>query len=350
MRLPRVLAQPNPLPIAQKFSPLGHARRRVALATVALAAVAGAVLSFGAGAQPAWPNKPIRFIVPYAAGGGTDVIARAIATKLSMRLGQPIIVDNRTGAGGTLGFEAAAKSPPDGYTLLFMTTAFATSAATSNKLPYDAAKDFVPIGQVGSTPLLVVVANDSPFKTLRELLDYARSKPNTVNYGSSGIGSMSHLGVELLAAEAKVQLVHVPYKGMAPAFTDLMGGNLQMTMGTFASATPLIEGGKLRGLAVTSAQRSPFAPNLPTVVEAGLPGSRIDFWWGLMAPARVPPAIVKRMNEELNAILAQPEMRELLAREAAVPTPVTPEAFGKLVARDVALWSKLIKDHNIKVD
>ncbi len=327
-----------------------HASRRAALLAAVVAAAASALLPAAACAQAAWPNKPVKLIVPYAPGGGTDVIARAIATKLSARFGQPIIVDNRTGAGGTLGFDAVAKAPPDGYTLLFMTTAFATTAATGKKLPYDAAKDFVPIGQVGSTPLLVVVANDSPFKTLRELLDYARSKPNSVNYGSSGVGSMSHLGVELLAAEAKVQLLHVPYKGMAPAFTDLMGGNLQMTMGTFASATPLIEGGKLRGLAVTGAQRSTFAPNLPTVAEVGLPGARIDFWWGLMAPARIPPAVVKRVNEELNAIQAQPEMRELLAREAAVPTPGTPEAFGKLVRQEVALWSKLIKDHNIKVE
>jgi tripartite-type tricarboxylate transporter receptor subunit TctC len=309
-----------------------------------------ALLPFGACAQAAWPNRPIKLIVPYAPGGGSDVIGRAIATKLSARLGQPIVVENKTGAGGALGFDAGAKAPPDGYTLLFTTTAFATNASAGKPLPYDTVKDFAPIGQIGATPLLVVVPQASKFKTLRELFDFARANPGTLNYGSSGIGSMSHLGMELLASEAKVQLMHVPYKGMAPAFTDLMGGNLQATLSTFASASPLIEGGKLRGLAVTGAQRSPFAPNMPTTTEQGFPGMRIDFWWGLLAPARVAPGVVKRLNEELNAILAQADTREILAREAAVPTPGTPDEFGNLIALEVARWSRLVKDHGIKTE
>lgn len=303
-----------------------------------------------ASAQTAWPSRPIKLVVPYAPGGGSDVIGRAIATRLSARLGQPVVVENKTGAGGSLGFDAVAKSPPDGYTLAFTTTAFATNAAAGRKLPYDTLKDFVPIGQIGATPLLLVVAKDSPYKTLRDLADAARAKPGSVNYGSSGIGSMSHLGMEFLASEAKVQLMHVPYKGMAPAFTDLMAGNVQATLGTFASATPLIEGGKLRGLVVTGAQRSPFAPQIPTTAEAGFPGARIDFWWGLHAPAKVAPAVIKRLNDELNTILAQADMRELLAREAAAPTPGAPDEFGKLVTQEVALWSKLIRDNNIRVD
>jgi tripartite-type tricarboxylate transporter receptor subunit TctC len=303
-----------------------------------------------AAAEQAWPNRPIKLIVPYAAGGGSDVIARAIASRLSERLGQPIVIENKTGAGGVLGFDAVAKAAPDGYTLAFSTTAYSTNAAAGKKLPYDAAKDFVPVGEIGATPLFIVVAKDSPFKTLRELLDHAKGKPGSVNYGSSGIGSMSHLGMEMLAAEAKVQLVHVPYKGMAPAFTDLIGGQVQTTLGTFASASALIEGGKLRPLVVTGAKRSPFAPDIPTSAEAGYPGFRIDFWWGLMAPARVPPAVIQRLNTELNAILARADVRDLLAREAAVPTPGTPQEFGKLVALDVARWSKLIKDNDIKTE
>ena len=267
-----------------------------------------------------------------------------------MRLGQPIYIDNRGGGGGIIGIDAAAKAPPDGYTLLFATTAFSTIASTARKLPYDPVKDFTPIGEIGATPLLVVVPATSQVKTLRELIDLAHAKPNTVSYGSGGLGSMSHLGMELLGAEAKAQFLHVPYKGIAPAFTDLMAGNLQVALSTFASASKLIEGGKLRGLAVTSAQRSPFAPNLPTAAEAGLPGFQIDFWWGLLAPARVPPAVVKRLNEELNAVLVETDMRDVLARDAAVPVPGTPDALGKLISLDMARWSKLIKDANIRTE
>ncbi len=185
---------------------------------------------------------------------------------------------------------------------------------------------------------------------MSDLLDAARAKPGTINYGSSGIGSMSHLGMELLAAEGKAKLMHVPYKGIAPAFTDLIGGTLQAALATFSSAAQLIEGGKLRGLVVSGAQRTPFAPQLPSAAEAGLPGFRIDFWWGLLAPARVPAEVVKRISDELNAVLATPEMREHLASEAAVPTPGTPGEFGKLIAQDIALWSKLIRDNNIKAE
>jgi tripartite-type tricarboxylate transporter receptor subunit TctC len=303
-----------------------------------------------ASAQPAWPSRPIKLIVPYAAGGGTDVIGRAIASKLSERLGQPVIVDNRLGGGGTIGFDAAAKAPPDGYTLGFTTTAFATLAAAGKKLPYNPAKDFLPIGEIGSTPLLVVVPNDSPVKSLRELVDRARAKPNAITYGSSGIGSMSHLGMELLDAVAKVQMLHVPYKGMSPVFVDLLGDRVDAALCTFASASELLQAGKLRGLVVTGKRRSPFAPNLPTSAEAGFPDFQIDFWWGLMAPARVPAAVVTRLNDELNAILAQPDMRELLAREAAVPTPGPPDIFGKLVSSDITRWSKLIKEANIQIE
>ena len=208
----------------------------------------------------------------------------------------------------------------------------------------------MPIGQIGATPLLIAVPVDSPVKTLRELIDLARAKPNGINYGSSGVGSMSHIGMELVASEAKVQLLHVPYRGTSLAMTDLLAGQLQAVLGTFATLWPFIEAGKLRGLAVTGAQRSPFAPKLPTVAEAGLPGAQIDFWWGLMGPARMPPEIVRRLNEELNIILAQSETRATLAQEAAIAKPGTPDDFGRLVAFEVVRWSKLIKNANIKME
>jgi tripartite-type tricarboxylate transporter receptor subunit TctC len=302
-----------------------------------------------AGAQPpGWPDRPLKLIVPYAPGGGTDIIARAVASKLSTRLGQPVVVDNRSGAGGSIGIETGVRAAPDGYTLLFVTGAYATLVAAGRKLPYDPIKDIAPIAQVGSTPLLVVVAIDQPIKTLRDLVELSRAKPGAVNYGSSGIGSMSHLGMELLAAEAKVQLTHIPYKGMAPAMTDLIAGTLQAGVMTFATASSFIEAGKARVLAVTGSERSPYLPKVPTTAEAGYPGFRIDFWWGLVAPARVPSSIVDRLNAEINGILGQPDMRELLAREGGVPTPLRVEEFGKSIEQAIARWTRLVQERNIQ--
>jgi tripartite-type tricarboxylate transporter receptor subunit TctC len=265
-------------------------------------------------------------------------------------LGQPIIIENKSGAGGSLGVDLAAHAQPDGYTILFMTTAFATNASIGMKLPYDAIKDFQPVGEIGETPLLVVVPADSKVSTLGDLVQTARATPNTITYGSSGVGSMSHLGMQLLATETKVQLLHVPYKGMAPAFTDLVAGNVQAALCTFASATSLLNAKKIRAVALATDKRSSFAPNLPTAAEEGFPDFKIDFWWGIMAPAHVPAAIVKKLNSELNATLQQPEMQKVLAREAAVSTPRTSEEFGKLVSSEIARWSKLVKDSNITVD
>jgi tripartite-type tricarboxylate transporter receptor subunit TctC len=312
-----------------------------------LIAAAAAALPVSASAQTTWPTRPVRLIVPFPPGGGSDVIARVVGARLSSRLGQQVVIDNRAGAGGALATEMAARASPDGHTLLFTTTAMATLTASGRKLSYDLMKDLAPIGQIGATPLLIVVPVNSSAKTLRELMELARARPNSVKYGSSGVGSMSHIGMELIAAEAKVQLLHVPYRGTALAMTDLVAGQIQAVLGTFATLWQLVEGGKLRALVVTGAQRSAFAPNLPTVVEAGLPGARIDFWWGLMGPAQMPPRVVKRLNDELNAVLAQPETHETLAREGAIPKPATPEDFGKLMVFEVTRWSKLIKDANI---
>jgi len=301
-------------------------------------------------AQTSWPDRPIRLIVPFAPGGGTDVIARTIASKLSSRLGQPLVVENRAGGGGNLGIEAGVKAPPDGYTLLFITGAYATNAGAGKKLSYDPIKDISPIGKIGVTPLLVAVPNDSPAKSLRDLVESARGRPGTVNYGSGGVGSMSHLGMELLASEAKVQFIHIPYKGMAPAFTDLIAGNVQAGLATFATVSQLLESGRVRALAVTGTKRASFAPDLPTTAEAGFPGFQIEFWWGLVAPAKVSPAIVKKVNAELNSILAQPDMRELLAREAATPAAGTSEDFARLISLETEAWTRLIKDRKIKVE
>jgi tripartite-type tricarboxylate transporter receptor subunit TctC len=322
--------------------------RRSALAAAATCAAA-VFTPRDTSAQANWPNRPIRLIVPFAAGGGTDVIARAVANKLTGPLGQPIIIDNRSGAAGIIATDAVAKAAPDGHTVLLASSANMANLGSRQPLPYDLEKDLLPVGQLGSTPTVIVVAQGSPIKTMRDLIDLARSRPDAVSFGSAGVNSFSHLAMQIIASEARVQLLHVPYRGSAPAFNDLIAGNLAVVLASFASARPLMEGGKLRGLAVTSAQRSSYAPDMPTLAEVGLPGSTIDYWWGLMVPALTPGAVVKRLNAELNAALVQPDVREQLAREAATPTPSTPEAFGSLIASEVVRWSKLIREADIGV-
>ena len=314
------------------------------------AAAASALLPLQAGAQAQWPSKPIKLVVPFAAGGSNDNIARVLGSKLSARLGQPVVIDNKGGGGGTIGTDFVAKAPADGHTLLFASASITTNAASGKKLPYDPVKDLEPIGGIAASPFAVVVANDVKATTLREFIDLARAKPRSINYGSAGIGGMNHLGTELFASAAKVQLTHVPYKGISLAFTDLMGGSLQMLLPSLASVTPHIRSGKMRALAVTSPQRSPLTPEIPTVAEAAVPGFELEVWYGLLGPARMPPAVVKRLNEELNAALALPDVKEMLAREGSTPRPATPEEFGKLIRTDITRWTRLIKDTGIQVE
>lgn len=303
-----------------------------------------------ASAQAAWPTRSVRLVVPFAPGGSNDIIGRVLAERLTARLGQPFVVENKGGAGGTIGTDFVAKSPPDGYTLLFVSTSITTNAASGKTLPYDLLNDLQPLGQVAAGPFAVVVTNDLPAKNLKEFIELARAKPGSVSYGSAGVGGINQLGTELFASAAKIQLVHVPYKGIGPAFTDLMAGRLQMTLPTVASAVTYMQSGRMRGLAVTSAQRSPLAPDLPTVSEAGVPGFELEVWWGIVGPAKMPPALVKRINEELNAVLTAPEVRDVLVKEGASPRPGTPDAFGQLIASDLKRWSKLIKDAKIQVE
>jgi tripartite-type tricarboxylate transporter receptor subunit TctC len=314
----------------------------------ALAAVAA--LPVRGMAQGAWPSRPIKLVVPFAVSGSNDNIARVLATKLQARVRQPVVVENRGGGGGMLGTDAVAKAAPDGYTLLVVSTSLTTNAASGKKLPYDPVNDLEPIGLIAVSPFAIVVGNAVNANTLKEFLDLARAKPRTINYGSAGIGGINHLGTELFASAAGIQMTHVPYKGISLAFTDLMGGNLQMLVPSLASVVPYVRGGKMRTLAVTGARRSPLAPEIPTVSESGVPGFRLEVWFGLMAPARTPAAILKRLNEELNAILALPDMQALLAREGATPQPGTPAEFRAVVQGDLARWTGLIKDSNIQVE
>ena len=332
------------------------ASRRTVLRAVLASAVAGAAAlaalgaSVVAHAQPAFPNKPIKLIVPFAPGGSNDIIARVIATKLGEKLGQPVIVDNKGGAGGTIGTDLVAKSPPDGSTLLLASTSITTNAATGKKLPYDLINDLTPIAQLGAGAFVVVVGNDVKAKTLQEFIALAKASPKTITYGTAGTGGINHLGTELLASAANIQLVHVPYKGIGPAFTDLMGGNLQMALPTIASATAFIQGGKMRALAVTGSQRSPLVPDLPTAAEAGLPGFQLEVWWGILGPAKLPAPVLTRLNDEINAVLAMPDVKQVLEREGASPRPGKPEEFGALIRTDLGRWAKLIKDAHIQTE
>lgn len=315
-----------------------------------LAAGITALLLAQANAQAEWPTRPIKLIVPFAPGGSNDILARVLAAKLGAGLGQSVVVENKGGAGGTIGTDFVAKSPPDGYTLLFASTSITTNAASGKRLPYDPLKDLEPIGEVGAGPFVVVVSNHINVATLPEFIALARAKPKSMNYGTAGVGGINHLGTELLASAAKIQLVHVPYRGIGPAFTDLLAGNLQMLLPTLASVAQYINAGTMRGLAVTGPQRSPLAPDLPTASEAGLPGFRLEAWWGLLGPARLPAVVTKRLNEELNAALAMSDVQEALAREGAASQAGAPEDFGNLIRSELSRWSRLIKDAEIQIE
>jgi tripartite-type tricarboxylate transporter receptor subunit TctC len=328
-------------------------RRRI-LRAAGLAAVpfvpvgALALASAAVQAQPGWPAKPITLISPIAAGGGNDLIARMLARQLGARMNHTVVVENKPGAGGTLGSDFVSKSAPDGHTLLLTSVAIATSAASGRRLPFDVSRDFEPVGLLGITPLLIVVGADSRFKTLRHLLDEARARPGTVSFGSTGVGSPNHLAGELLASEGKVRMLHVPYKGIGPAMTDVLGGNLDLVVATPSSTQSHIKAGKARALAMTSLQRSPLMPDIPTAAESGLPGFQLESWWAVLGPARLPAPVVKRLNDDINVLLAHPEVRDFFAREGAVTRPGPPDEVRRLIQFEVARWTRLIKEAGIQ--
>jgi tripartite-type tricarboxylate transporter receptor subunit TctC len=300
-------------------------------------------------AQPAkWPEKPVRMIVPLAPGGGTDIIARMFVARLSAEFGQQFVADNRSGAGGTIGAEIAARANPDGYTLITVPASYAANAALY-RVPYDPVKGIAPIGMITTGPLILTVHPAVPAKSLKEFVGLARSKPGTLNFGSSGTGSFSHLAAELFRQMSKTDLVHVPYKGAGPVLTDLLGGQIQVFFGSGPSSAGHIRAGRLRGLAVTTAQRSPALPDLPAIGEM-FSGYAADFWFGMWAPAGTPKDIVGRVNQALAQILKQPDVLERLRTDGYEPVGSTPEDFGRIIARDIATWRKVVKDGNIRVE
>jgi tripartite-type tricarboxylate transporter receptor subunit TctC len=316
---------------------------------IALAIVAG-FAAMPATAQSNYPNKPVRILAGAPPGGGNDIMARLIAQRLSENLGQQVIVENRPGAGATLATDLVAKSAPDGYTLFLTPSAHALSPSIYRKLPFDPVKDFAAVGQMASVPLVVIVSASLQVNTLRELIDLARAKPSFINFGSGGNGAAQHLAGEFLKSLAGIEMVHVPYKGSGQAIPDLIAGQIQLMVEPLASAMPHIRGGRVKALAITSRQRVPSLPELPTAEEAGLPGFEVTAWYGLLAPAGTPPEVVARLNAEVNRIIAQPAMRESLATQGAIPVGGTPQQFMDLIVAEIARWRPIIQKAGIRAD
>jgi tripartite-type tricarboxylate transporter receptor subunit TctC len=318
--------------------------KRMAIAAVALLAAAHA-------SAQTYPAKPIRIVVPFPPGGAVDFYARVVQPPLSEMLGQPVVIDNKTGASGMIGAESVAKAAPDGYTLLLGNIAsLAINVGIYPKMPYDPVKDFTPIIRTVDVNYVLVVHPSLPVKTVPELIAYAKANPGKLSYGSAGSGSLPHLGTELFKAQTGVDIVHVPYKGGGPMVTDLLGGSVQMVIADQANLMPHVATGKLRALAVATPKRSPIAPDLPTIAETGLIGFEATAWQGLVGPAGMPPDVVKRLNEAFNKVMAMPAIREKLIGGGLDPVGGTPEQFGRFIGSEIGKWAKIAKDVGAKAE
>lgn len=312
-----------------------------------------ATLAFAAAPALAesYPAKPIRLIVPFPASGATDLLARAIAQKVGANLGQQVVVDNRPGAGGSIGSDMAAKAPADGYTLLMATSStHSIGPHIHPRLPYNVQTDFTPIGQVASATNLLVVSNHLPVNSVKELIAYAKAHPGELNYASSGNGTVVHLMAEAFSAQAGVQLTHIPYKGTALSIADLISGKVHILFDSIVTGLPHVRDGKLKALAVTSPKRSSLVPDVPTVGESGLPGFVSETWFGIYGPKNLPADLVARLNAEFNKAIQAPEVKERLAKLGAEPVGGTPAQFAAIVSKESARWGKLIKDRNITAE
>ncbi|HEX2825889.1 MAG TPA: tripartite tricarboxylate transporter substrate binding protein [Burkholderiales bacterium] len=316
--------------------------------------IAGAIAAAFSVAAPAsaqtYPTKPVRVIVPFAPGGGTDVTTRAVSQRLTERLGNTFVVDNRGGANGVIGVDLAVKSPADGYTLVAISNSHTVNVSIYKKLSYDLVRDLAPIAEFTTQPFALVVNPSLPAKSVKELIAYARANPGKLNYGSSGTGGISHLSGAMFGSIAGIELSHVPYKGGTPAMIDVISGQIQMLFSTLLQANPHIKSGKLRVLAVTTPKRNSLAPELPTMSEAGVPGYDVSQWFGLTAPAKTPKAIVTKLNAEIVKILQEPEMKARIAADGAEPVGGTPEEFSAHIRRDIAKWAKVVKHIGLQAE
>ena len=312
---------------------------------VALAVLCAPLASF---ADAPWPSKPITLVVGSAPGGSNDTFARVLARRLQDVLGQSVLVENKPAAGGVIGNAYVAKSAPDGYSLVVLSSTFTTGAAIRTNLQYDAVKSFKPVAMLARGPLLVTVPANSPYKTIGDLVADAKAKPGKLNYATSGSGSINHFATELFSEAAGIKIVHVPYKGMGPATNDLLGGRIDILVASAPSILSQVKNGRVRALAVTTATRSPVAPELPSLEQSGYKGSAAELWWGVLAVAGTPQPIVDRLNTEINKIVESPQMKEFFLREGAEPAPMKSAEFEVFIAAEIERWKKVAKAAEIK--
>jgi tripartite-type tricarboxylate transporter receptor subunit TctC len=316
-------------------------RGSIALLLVGFASVAAA---------QGYPTRPVRLIIPFPPGGSNDIVGRMIAAQLGERLGQTMVVDNRGGAGGTIGTELAARSQADGYTLLLISTAYAFNTSIYKKLPYDPVRSFTPVALLGSGPGVLVVNPALPVGSVRDLIALAKERPGKLNNASAGIGSFQHLASELFRIQAGIEWLHVPYKGGGPAMMDLIAGQADASVGSLIQMLPHIRSGKLKALGTTGAKRSPVLPDVPTVAEAGVPGYEATNWWGFLAPAGTPPAIVERLHQEVVAVQASAETKRRFETEGAEALQMSPADFGAFIAAETAKWARVVKEAGITAE
>ena len=317
------------------------------LTAAALLAANASALAQGA---QAYPQKPVRLIVGFLPGSSNDTLARFVGGKLHDRMGQQVVIDNRPGANGNIGADLTAKATPDGHTLLLMSVSYTMSAAVYSKLPFEPLRSFTPVAMLGAGPLVLVTHPTFPAGNVKSLIELASAKPNSLTFSSAGTGGINHFGGALFSRIARVQMIHVPYKGGAPALTDVMSAQVQLMWGTMPLTLTQIRAGKVKALAVTSAKRSPLLPETPAIGEAGAPGAEISTWWGILAPAGVPAAVVTKLNNEIAAILVEPESGQRLAAEGAEPWPMTSAAYARLISTEIEKWTRVAREANIRAE
>ncbi len=321
----------------------------VSIATLLSSSLVGAQTIAQSAAQ-AFPNKPIRFVVPFPPGGGNDILARALAPKMSEILGQQVVIDNRAGAGGNIGADFVAKSPPDGYTIVIASNQVTMNPWIYSKLPFDIAKDFAPVAQVASVPMLLAIHPEVPATNLKEFIALAKAKPGSLNYSTPGLGTPQHIAFEVFNFDAGVKVTHVPYKGTSPSIVDLIGGQVQATLGTMASLDQHVKSGKVRPIAVSTPQRSPAMPDIPTIEEGGLKGYNVPLWYSVLAPANTPKDIVAKISASIRDALKDPQTKAQLERQGFVESYLDPEQMSALITKDLAYWQKAIQNIGLKLD
>jgi tripartite-type tricarboxylate transporter receptor subunit TctC len=297
-----------------------------------------------------YPSRPVRLIVPFPPGGSNDIVARMVATQLGERLGQQVVIDNRGGAGGVLGTDLAAKSPPDGYTLLLISVAYAFGPALYKNLPYDPEKAFAPVGILGSGAAALTVHPSLPVNTVRELIALAKAKPGALNYASAGVGSLQHLACALFMIQAGIDVVHVPYKGGGPAMADVIAGQAQIVMPSLIQVVPHIKSGRLRVLGTSGTRRSAVLPDVPTISESGVPGYEAHNWWGILAPAGTPAPVIEKLHKDLTSVLSSRETEKRFETEGAEVVRMTPAEFGRFISAELVKWSRVAREVGIKAE